>query len=149
MVHQNSMFTFTAESGGMKFADITQQKFFEHMQNHEGSQYDIIPRKKRRTVSQNSYLHVLFDYISQETGHSRGEVKTTEKRRHLKPKEIEMFGEKSLVLPSTTELSNLEMSEFIERVLADCSFLNIHVPTSATVSLPQTHSHKYLLALET
>ena len=113
----------------MGFAPITEIKFKEHLANHEGLKYDIIPRKKRRTLTQNAYVHQLFDYIAEYTGQTLEEVKTIEKRRHLKPKEIEMFGEKQLVLPSTAHLENMEMSEFIERVLADCSFLNIIVPT--------------------
>lgn len=126
-------FTFKANNGGMQFADITKQRFKEYLENHDGMVFDIIPRKLKRTVTQNAYVHVLFDYIAQETGHSRSEVKTTEKRRHLQPKEIEMFGEKQLVLPSTTDLTNLEMSEFIERVLADCAFLGIVVPDRETL----------------
>ena len=86
-------------------------------------------QERKRTPSQNAYLHVLFDYISAETGDSKEAIKTIEKRRHLTPKEIQAFNEKHLVLPSTTELTNPQMSEFIERVLADCSFLNIVVPT--------------------
>lgn len=123
------MFQFTATNGGMGFAPITEIKFKEHLANHEGQKYDIIPRKKRRTATQNAYVHVLFEYIAAETGQTLEEVKTIEKRRHLQPKEIEMFGERQLVLPSTANLENTEMSEFIERVLADCAFLGIVVPT--------------------
>ena len=124
-------FNFKATDGGMGFADMTKARFKEHLKEHEGMTYDIIPRKTKRTVTQNNYVHVLFDYISAETGESREEIKTIEKRRHLQPKEIEIFGEKQLVLPSLSNIEKQEMSEFIERVLADCAFLGIIVPTAS------------------
>ncbi len=98
-------------------------------QKNEGKYVDLVLRKKRRTLSQNSYVHVLFQYLADETGQDKEEIKTVEKRRHLTPHEIELYGQKQMVLPSLSKLENTEMSEFIEKVLADCSFLGITVPS--------------------
>ena len=90
---------------------------------------DIEKYKKARTLSQNAYVHVLFKYISDYTGHSFERIKVLEKKRHLKPKEVILYGKVNLVLPSTRELEKQEMADFIENVLADCAFLEIKVPT--------------------
>ena len=127
------MFSFTSQLGKPSFAPLTKSRFQEHVKEHDGQVYDIIPRKKKRTLSQNAYVHVLFQYIADETGESLERVKVIEKRRHLSPKEITMFGEKHMVLPSTADLNNTDMSEFIERVLADCAFLGIIVPDRETL----------------
>lgn len=98
-------------------------------QKNEGKYCDLVLRKRRRTLSQNSYVHVLFGYLADETGQDKEEIKTIEKRRHLTPHEVEFMGQKQMVLPSLAKMENVEMSEFIDKVLADCAFLGIEVPS--------------------
>jgi len=124
-----NMFSFKATNGGLGFADMTKARFKEHLKEHEGQTYDIMLRKKRRTLTQNAYWHVLIGHLSDYTGHAFGEMKTIIKRRHLKPIETEAFGEKQMTLPSSASLNNLEMSELIEKTLADCAWYSIIVPT--------------------
>ena len=125
----DTKFTFKANDGGMGFSPMTEVKFKEDLLAHDGETYDITRRKKRRTLTQNAYFHVLVQYLSDYTGHAFDEMKTIEKRRHLKPKELEAYGEKQMVLRKTSSLSNPEMSELIEKVLADCAWYSIIVPT--------------------
>lgn len=94
-----------------------------------GKEVTIELVKQTRTTTQLAFVHKLFDYIAGHTGFSKEETKTIEKRRHLTPKEVEVYGQKYLVLPSLATLPKPEMSEFIERVLADCAELGIVVPT--------------------
>lgn len=84
--------------------------------------------KRKRTLTQLNYIYVLFEYLAEHTGHSKEEIKTIEKRRHLTPKEVEFKGQKHLVLPSLSTISNPDISELIEKVLADCASEGIVVP---------------------
>lgn len=113
------------EKSGIAFNERSLSIFKE---KNLGKKVRITVEKSKKTHSQNAFLHVLFQYIADETGHSKEEVKTIEKRRHLSPKEVEMFGKTHLVLPSCGELTLQEESELIERVLADCADLGIVVP---------------------
>jgi len=123
-------FLIKANNGKPDFgSEFNKSRFYEYLKEHEGKELKITPVEVKRTLTQNGYVHVLFHYLSQHTGHSEAEMKTIEKRRHLQPVEIEFLGQKHLVLPSTADLSNPKMSEFIERVLADCAELGIIVPT--------------------
>jgi len=124
----DTKFTFKANNGGMGFSDMTEVKFKDHLKTHQGLSYDIIPRKVKRTLTQNAYFHVLIEHLSDYTGHAFDEMKTIVKRRHLKPVEIEAFGKKQMLLRPTASLSNPEMSELIEKTLADCAWYGIEVP---------------------
>ena len=124
----DTKFTFKANDGGMLFSDMTKVKFKEHLKAHDKQLYDIVPRKKKRTLTQNAYWHVLIQHLSDYTGHAFGEMKTIVKRRNLKPVETDAFGIKQMLLPSSASLSNTEMSELIEKTLADCAWYGIEVP---------------------
>ena len=123
------IFQVKIEQGRVKTE--TPQKFAKFLETLEGKKAELTleERKIPRTMTQNAYLHVLFGYISDHTGESLEEIKTIEKRRHLPPKEIKLYGKIHLILPSVTKLDKWETNDFIEKVLADCAFLGIIVPT--------------------
>jgi len=121
----NKILTTINKDGSLPLTPVQQA----YLLNNAGRRVSIEVIKTKRTLSQNAYVHVLFEYISQFTGDNFASIKTIEKRRHLKPVEVKIFDQRHLTLPSTADLSNLEMSGFIEKVLADCAFLGIIVPT--------------------
>lgn len=134
-------FPWHVENGRIAFSEKVHRKMQEWAASHEGAKGEMVERKAKRTRSQNAYIHVLFKYIADETGESVEDVKTIEKRRHLQPRESFLFGERQLVLPSTASLSNPEASEFIEKLLADCAFLGIEVPSPEELGYISNHSY--------
>lgn len=93
--------------------------------------YRLIVKKqvRKRTLDQNAYMHVLFQLLADETGHTLEEMKRIEKERHLPKVKLYMYGTVYERPSHTSDLSNPECSEFIEKIIADCAELGIHVPT--------------------
>ena len=125
MQNKSSIVGFIKD-GKIQINEVLKARFCER---HNGKWCDVVVREQKRSVSQLAYIHVLFQLIADHTGATKEEVKTIEKRRHLTPHETQMFGQKYLTLPSLSDIKKEAMMEFIERVLADCAFLEIRVPT--------------------
>lgn len=85
----------------------------------------IQPRKKKRSLSQNSYLHMLLQMIADETGNSLEVIKTTIKAMYAK-KELtdkhgdplidENTGEAAYYIQETSDMSVEEMMLLTENV---------------------------------
>lgn len=66
----------------------------------------------KRSLDQNSYLHVCFTILANETGYTIAEIKTITKREHGAFMVYEKEGQK--FLRSTAYLDKLEMTMFID-----------------------------------
>lgn len=89
------------------------QKAQEKLDRHikRGEQIEIKLFRKKRTLKQNAYLHILFTIFGVEFGYSIEEAKTVVKR------EFGFYYEKNGMkfLRSTADLNTEELSSFIER----------------------------------
>ncbi|KKL59620.1 hypothetical protein LCGC14_2213520 [marine sediment metagenome] len=123
------LFQVKIEQGRVKTK--TPHKFQQYLESLEGEKcvLELIKYKIPKTVDQLSYVHVLFKYIADYNGDTLGATKRIAKERHLPPTPKERYGKTYYDYPSCRDLGKWEMSEFIERVLADCVFLEIVVPT--------------------
>lgn len=85
--------------------------------------------RPKRSLNQNSYLHVCFSIIALETGYSLQEAKTVLKRAYGDGMVYEKHGQK--FLRSTADLDSLEMTHFIDwlRSFALDQF-DCYIPTS-------------------
>ncbi len=84
--------------------------------------------RKKRTISQNSYMHVLFTLYGIETGYTSEEAKTVLKRECVKLMVYDKDGEK--FLRSTADLSKDECQVFIDWVRNFASSQGIYLPSS-------------------
>ena len=122
---------FSAHITNNKVKVATPDKFKKFVETLEGKKCDLELRERKvpKTRTQIAYLHVLFQYISDYNGDSKGATKRIAKERHLPPTIKERYDKTYYDYPSCRDLGKWEMSEFIERVLADCAFLEIRVPS--------------------
>lgn len=96
----------------------------------DGSKCELKVVRMKRSIPQNSYLHVVISCFCVETGYTMMEAKTLLKREFGSFLVYERNGVK--FLKSTVELDTLEMTEFIEWIRAVACFenLGLYVPTS-------------------
>lgn len=122
------MFTFISQEGKPYFAPLTKQRLLEHVKNHEGTTYDITPRKSKRTLSQNSYYWVYLDVIANETGNDRQDLHLFF-RKLLPLKKVTIKGKKKThdiqIAKSTTELDKVEFGEYLDKI---CALVDIPLP---------------------
>lgn len=85
----------------------------------------IEPFKKRRTLSQNALmwaeLNWIVDAIGRETGNDADDLHRFFKNKFLPPRIIEVNGEVMELEPTTTTLTTVGMSEYMERIRAWCA----------------------------
>ena len=88
---------------------------------------ELKEKVKKRTISQNSYMHVLFKIYGMETGYTESEAKTVLKRECSSLMVYETNGEK--FLKGTSELSKEECQRFIDWVVNFAAMQGIHLPS--------------------
>ena len=88
---------------------------------------ELKEKRKKRTISQNAYMHVLFSIFGNETGYTASEAKTLLKRECKSLMIYEKKGEK--FLRGTSDLSKEEGQIFIDWVINFAGMQGIHLPT--------------------
>lgn len=89
----------------------------------------IEPLKRRRTMSANRYLWVIYDLIAEHTGHTSEDIHEAMKLQYLKKRWITLKGRNVEVPGSTKLLDTYEFSIYLERVMAEAADLGIVIPT--------------------
>lgn len=92
---------------------------------------DLTEKRKRRTLSQNNYLHLILSWFGVETGYTLEQVKQDVFKRHVN-KEL-FISEKNgiLICKSTTELDTKQLSQAIEKFRNwSSSEMNIYLPSA-------------------
>lgn len=106
-----------------------------------GKRYELAIRIEtgKRTLPQNSKLHVLARLVAHETGDSLDDVK---RRVTLEALGVEagtrktmILGREFLIVRPTSELSKPECSAVVDRLLDNCRFLEIQVPQDEHVEV--------------
>jgi hypothetical protein len=104
-------------------ANPLDQQRFKTRCNHlykQGGVVELTAKKGRRTISQNSYLHLILGWFAIETGNTLDFVKKEYFKRYINPNifvvEIEdKYLGKIKVLRSSRDLTSAEMTTAIER----------------------------------
>lgn len=91
----------------------------------------------KRTISQNSYIHVLFNLFAIEFGYTLAEAKTLLKRQFSDMMIYEKNGEK--FLKGTSDLDKDECQVFIEKVRTYSAENGLYMPTSEEYLENQHH----------
>ena len=98
---------------------------------------ELKEKRKKRTLSQNAYMHVLFGLYASETGYTAAEAKTVLKRECGKLMVYENSGTK--FLRGTSDLSKDECQVFIDWLLKFAANQGIHLPSSEQEYLDNQH----------
>lgn len=97
----------------------------EDLRDHPEANYRIERMMPTRTLNQNRYYWLYLGVIERETGNSARDLHEYFKRTHLKPRFIQVMGKEMRIPSSTSELSKLEMSEYLDKI---CAETNIPLP---------------------
>lgn len=113
--------------------------FMEQLEDNQRVWVTIEKYQRKRSLSQNSMLHWIFQEIADETGHDRDWVKDffakkylTVDLHHAETEEILVDAETGEVLTrvrSTAELNTVEFGEYVDRIrLYANEFLGLQLP---------------------
>lgn len=84
--------------------------------------------RKKRTVSQNSLLHMWLSCIAQETGNTLEDTKYAYKVKFLPKKKLIIFGNEIERPLGTSELDTKQMTDFMNLIEADAAGEGIVLP---------------------
>lgn len=112
----------------------------------KGGVVEVAKKHRKRSTSQNAYLHCLIDYYASEIGLSREEVKHDIFKKHCNSdifcrERVNRRGQKIMYIRSSADLDKAEMTLAIER------FRN-HSSMEASLYLPAPDEYDALLEAE-
>ncbi len=123
---------FDAEKARIKFASM----------NEKGQVIELKEKRKKRTISQNAYLHVIFSLYAIEFGYTESEAKTFLKRECGDLMKYEKNGQ--WFLKGTSDLKKDECQVFIEWLRNFCSLHGLYIPSSEEYLENQTAIDKQI-----
>ncbi len=120
--------------GGMDFgSSFNLSRFRQFCKENIGKELRIERHERKRSMSQNALYWLYLGIIERETGNLADDLHQYFKRVLLPPKFITVLGQEIKVPKSTTELTKVEFSEYMEKIAA-----KVDVP------IPDTKQyHKY------
>ena len=114
-------------------------KFTELLES--GKVIELTAKTTKRTIKQNSYLHVAITLFAIEVGYNLDEAKTTLKRECLSMRYIK---DGSIFLKRTRDLDTKELTDFIEFIIEFCGVQGIYIPTPEEYILNQIEIDKQI-----
>lgn len=106
-------------NGKPQFASDQSKMLASEFRKHEGKEIriEIFRHHKLRSDDQNNYMWgVLYKYIMVETGYSKNEVHALMRSMFADKVHLKIGDKEVEVIPSTSTLTTVEMSEYWERV---------------------------------
>lgn len=101
----------------------------------ESVSINVTSKKRKRSENQNRYMHLYFSLIALSSGHTMNQIKTWAKGKFLSKGITEVFKDRVRLVQNTSDLTVLEMIEFIARIEA---YTDIPAPDPAPFSLAYT-----------
>lgn len=104
-----------------------------------GKVIELTEKRKKRTIQQNKYLHVVITLFAIEVGYTLDESKTVLKREcyfMVYEKEDMKF------LKRTRDLNTKELTDFIEWIITYAGKMGIYIPSSEEFLLSQFEIEK-------
>jgi len=99
-------------------SDFNLARFREWCREHEGAWLKIEHEPPKRSRSQNNYYWVYLQAIERETGNNANDLHEYFKRTLLPPVFKTVLGKEFKIPASTTELSKVEMGEYLDKIAA-------------------------------
>ena len=81
----------------------------------KGYYFELLKRRKVRTISQNRLERLWLACIAEETGHDSNELHDYFKEKYIEPEEIIIFGEKKIIY-STRNLNTIQFKQFLDKI---------------------------------
>jgi len=100
---------------------------------------ELTEKRKKRTISQNSYLHVAISLLAIDTGYTLEEIKTVLKRECIF---MRYKKESNVFLKRTRDLDTKELTDFIEFIIDYAGKLGIYIPSSEEYLINQIEINK-------
>lgn len=112
-------FAAKIENKSLKYFEIDRmKKYLSTLKDGQMLSIEIDKQKKNRSTSQNSMYWAILSEISNETGHSSDELHDFFKNKFLPRRYIKIGKSKLRAIPTTTNLTTLEFTEYIENIKA-------------------------------
>jgi len=112
-----------------------------HKLVEDGKVIELTEKRKKRSISQNSYLHVAITLFAIEVGYTIEEAKTVLKREcsfMRYDKEDHVF------LKRTRDLNTKELTDFIEFIITYAAKMFITIPSSEEYILNQIDIDRHI-----
>lgn len=109
----------------------------------QGKVIELTEKRKKRTIKQNSYLHVAITLFAIESGYNIDEAKTILKRECISMRYVK---DGSMFLKRTRGLSTKELTDFIEFIIQFCGVQGIYIPSPEEYILNQIEIDKQINA---
>lgn len=106
----------------------TKDEIIEFLKNAKDWNYICKKYRRKRSISQNSYLHLIFSFIADywNTWYSADDIKEIMKSKFLRTYS-EKF--KTTYIKKTSQLNSKELTDFIENIRIFClEFLDLKIP---------------------
>lgn len=134
--------TITTPDGEEKLkVKINAPALYDHFLKSYGKDGDWVSmevklKRPKRSESQNSFYHVYIDLISLSCGHSHEELHAWVKEQILGKGIKEIFGQKTRIVGSTTDLTIPEFCEMMNRIF---DLTDIPIPDPKLFNLPMSY----------
>ncbi len=120
----------------------TPQELIEYLQTAKQRLYKIKAFSRSRSIPQNSYLHLIFDFIEEfwNTWHDKEELKEIFKSKFLRTYSYEF---KTIYIKPTKSLTSKEMTDFIEKIRVWArDFLQLDIPDPEEKRMLEYYNNK-------
>ncbi len=115
----STTFLATAKNGELDWgSDHNEARLRQWLKDNEGKTLRLQPVQTKRSLNQNALYWMYLELVSQETGDDPNSLHEYFRRTLIPPRYVTAVGHTIKVPESTTELSKVEMGEYLERISA-------------------------------
>ena len=111
----------------LTFSSETHKSLFnQFLKDNEGKVIQVEKYVPIRSNQQNRFYWLFLGMIESETGNNANDLHEYFKRTLLPPKFIKVMGKEIKIPMSTTEITKIEMGEYLDKISAET---NVAIPT--------------------
>jgi len=111
-------------------------------QGKDNIKYKLVEYREKRTISQNSYLHCIFQIIAENTWYTPQEIKEIMKAKFLKVYDTKFDVE---FTQNTSQLNTKEMTVFIDQIRLFCAEeLSLEIPNPDEKRMLEYYNNYFL-----
>ena len=120
----------------------TNEEIIEYLKTARKRLYKVKAFSRSRSIPQNSYLHLIFDFLEDywETWHDKDELKEILKSKFLRTYSFKL---RTTYIKPTRSLSNREMTIFINKIRVWArDFLSLDIPDPEEKRMLEYYNNK-------
>lgn len=121
---------FKKQGGEVFHEDRLMQDIKMRLRLLRNGDYTVQIKRKQnlRSLPQNKLYHLWLRVIEEETGNSSSDLHELFKLKFLAPQTKVVMGEEIEAMPSTTTLSTIEFTEYLDKIKAFMADYGLHLP---------------------